>query len=72
MKKMLGPIIMAVGAKLVAIIPLVLGGIAFLAVKALIVSKIAFILAAVLAVQKLFGGSSGYSSSILGKVSKYS
>lgn len=56
LKKMAGPLLLAVGAKLLALIPLFLGGLIFLAVKALIVSKIAFVLAAILGVQKLGGG----------------
>lgn len=56
MKKMMGPIALAIGAKLVAMIPIFLGGLVLLATKALIVAKIAFVLAASLAAQKLIGG----------------
>lgn len=56
MKKMIGPIALAIGAKLVALIPIFLGGLVLLATKALVVAKIAFILAASLAAQKLIGG----------------
>lgn len=47
---------MAIGAKLVALIPIFLGGLILLATKALVVAKIAFLLAASLAAQKLIGG----------------
>ena len=56
MKKMMGPIALAIGAKLVALIPIFLGGLVLLATKALVVAKIAFVLAASLAAQKLIGG----------------
>lgn len=56
MKKMMGPIALAIGAKLVAMIPIFLGGLVLLATKALVVAKIAFVLAASLAAQKLIGG----------------
>lgn len=60
-KKLAAPIILAVGAKLFALAPLLLGGIAILATKALIVAKFALALAAVLGFQKLGGaGGSGY------------
>lgn len=58
LKKVAGPLLLAVGAKLVALVPLFLGGLIFLAIKALIVSKIAFVLAAILGLQK-FGGHAG-------------
>lgn len=58
LKKVAGPLLLAFGAKLIALVPLFLGGLIFLAVKALIVSKIAFVLAAILGIQK-FGGHAG-------------
>lgn len=66
LKKLGGPLLLALGAKLVALIPLFLGGLIFLALKALVVSKIAFVLAAVLGLSKLGGG---VGSGLLGKVS---
>lgn len=72
MKKMVGPLALAIGAKLIAIIPIFLGGLAILATKALVLAKIAFILAAGLGLQKFLGGG-GAGLSLLGKVcvSKY-
>lgn len=66
LKKMAGPLMLAIGAKLIALVPLFLGGLIFLAVKALIVSKIAFVLAAILGLQKLGGG--GGLGGVLGKL----
>lgn len=66
LKKFAGPLLLALGTKLIALVPLFLGGLIFLAVKALVVSKIAFILAAVLGLQKLGAGSSGLN--LLGKL----
>lgn len=68
LKKIAGPLILAVGAKLIALIPIFLGGLALLAVKALVVAKIALVLAAVLGFQK-FAGSSGGGLNLLSKVS---
>ncbi len=52
---------MAIGAKVIALIPIFLGGLILLATKALVVAKIAFILASVLGFQKLSGaGGSGF------------
>lgn len=60
-KKMMGPLALAIGAKLVAMIPIFLGGLVLLATKALVVAKIAFVLAASLAAQKFIGaGGSGF------------
>lgn len=59
LKKVAGPLLLAFGAKLIALVPLFLGGLIFLAFKALIVSKIAFLLAAVLGLQKFGGGGGG-------------
>lgn len=66
LKKVAGPLLLAFGAKLVALIPLFLGGLIFLAIKALVVSKIAFVLAAILGLQKF--GSAGSGLNLLGKV----
>ncbi|XP_059610877.1 uncharacterized protein LOC132257855 [Phlebotomus argentipes] len=71
LKKLAGPLVLALGAKVVALLPLFLGGLVLLATKALVVAKVAFVLAAVLAVQKLLGSSGGFSGSgfnLLGKV----
>lgn len=67
LKKIAGPLMLAVGAKLIALVPLFLGGLIFLAIKALVVSKIAFVLAAILGLQKL-GAGSGAGLNLLGKV----
>lgn len=40
LKKVAGPLLLAFGAKLIALVPLFLGGLIFLAIKALIVSKV--------------------------------
>ncbi|XP_019540195.2 uncharacterized protein LOC109411175 [Aedes albopictus] len=56
LKKVLGPLVLAVGGKLFALLPLLLGGVALLAFKALLVSKVALVLAVVLAVKKFLGG----------------
>ncbi|XP_055852413.1 uncharacterized protein LOC129916462 [Episyrphus balteatus] len=56
MKKLMGPLILAVGAKLFALVPLLLGGLALLATKAIVVAKIAFLLALAVSASKLFGG----------------
>lgn len=66
-KKIAGPLILAVAAKLFALIPLFLGGLVLLATKALVVAKIAFVLAAVLGFQKL--GASGSGFNLLSKFS---
>uniref|UniRef100_A0A1I8Q161 Protein osiris 14 n=1 Tax=Stomoxys calcitrans TaxID=35570 RepID=A0A1I8Q161_STOCA len=68
LKKMIGPIALAIGAKVFAIIPLLLGGLALLTTKAIIVAKLAFFLALLVGGSKLFGSKlgggigSGYSS----------
>lgn len=67
LKKVAGPLLLAFGAKLIALVPLFLGGLIFLAIKALIVSKIAFVLAAILGFQK-FGGGAGAGLGLLSKV----
>ncbi|XP_001656217.2 uncharacterized protein LOC110680904 [Aedes aegypti] len=56
LKKVLGPLVLAVGGKLFALLPLLLGGVALLAFKALLVSKVALVLAVVLAAKKFLGG----------------
>lgn len=66
LKKLAGPLLLAVGAKLIALVPLFLGGLIFLAVKALVVSKLAFVLAAILGLQRLGSGAGGLN--LLGKV----
>lgn len=59
MKKLMGPLILAVGAKMFALVPLLLGGLALLATKAIVVAKIAFLLALAVSASKLFGGAAG-------------
>lgn len=70
LKKSLLPIIIGIAAKVFALIPLALGGLALIATKALIIAKIAFVIAAVIGLQKVLGGSGGLAN--LGKVSKSS
>ncbi|XP_017046570.1 uncharacterized protein LOC108091737 [Drosophila ficusphila] len=55
-KKMLGPLALAIGAKLFAVIPLVLGFLALLTFKAVIVAKLAFFLAILVGGSRLLGG----------------
>ncbi|XP_049277089.1 uncharacterized protein LOC125760727 isoform X2 [Anopheles funestus] len=68
LKKVLGPLVLALGGKLFALLPLFLGAVALLAVKALLVSKVAFVMAAVLAAQKFLGGGGGSPLNLLSKV----
>lgn len=56
LKKVAGPLVMAIGAKLITIIPLILGALALLTFKAVIVSKIALVLALFVGASKFFGG----------------
>lgn len=56
LKKMVGPIALAIGAKLFALVPLLLGGLALLTTKAIIVAKIALFLAILVGGSKFFGG----------------
>ncbi|XP_043267225.1 uncharacterized protein [Venturia canescens] len=66
-KKVLLPLIAAVGLKIFAVVPIILGGLAILVLKALFVGKIALIIAGILAFQRLFGsGASGVSGGSLG------
>lgn len=67
-KKLAAPFLLAIGAKLFALAPLLLGGVVLLATKALVVAKIALVLAAVLGFQKL-GGSGGSGFNLLSKFS---
>lgn len=55
-RKMLGPLMMGLGAKLLLTVPIGIAIVGFLAIKALIVSKLALLLAGFVAVQKLLGG----------------
>jgi len=59
MKKFIGPLLLGLGGKIFAVVPLFLVGIAILAVKALIVSKVALFLAILLAAGKMMGGGGG-------------
>ncbi|RZF48330.1 hypothetical protein LSTR_LSTR010293 [Laodelphax striatellus] len=68
-KKKLFPILMLVGLKIFAVIPVILGIIGLVAAKALVVGKLALIIAASLGLQKFFAvgaGAGGFPS--LGKV----
>lgn len=57
------PLIAAVGLKAFALGPILIGGLAFLALKAFVYSKIAFIIAAIIALHKMFtGGNAGFSN----------
>ena len=56
LKKMMGPIALAIGAKLFALLPILLGGLALLTTKAIIVAKIALFLAILVGGSKFFGG----------------
>lgn len=58
-KKKMSPIIMAIGAKLLLLVPLLLGGLALLAVKAAVIAKIALVLALFAGAGSIFGGGSG-------------
>jgi Protein of unknown function (DUF1676) len=70
MKKFVGPVLLAVAGKALALLPFFFGGVVLLVLKAVFVSKLALILAAVLLFQKMSGGgSSGGFSDVLGKVS---
>lgn len=51
--KILGPLLLALGLKAAALLPLVLGGIALIAGKALLVGKIALVLSAIIGLKKL-------------------
>ncbi|KAL1137694.1 hypothetical protein AAG570_009390 [Ranatra chinensis] len=62
MKKKLMPILMLIGVKLAALLPLALGVIGLMALKALFVGKIAFIIAAIIAAQKFFAGGGSIAS----------
>ncbi|KAF4533541.1 hypothetical protein B566_EDAN001026 [Ephemera danica] len=55
-KKLLLPLLLALKLKAAALIPLVLGAIALLALKALVVGKLALVLSALIGLQKLLGG----------------
>ncbi|XP_037943417.1 uncharacterized protein LOC119676252 [Teleopsis dalmanni] len=54
LKKMMGPLALAIGAKVVALIPILLGGLALLTTKAIIVAKIALLLALVVGGSRFF------------------
>ncbi|XP_053953316.1 uncharacterized protein LOC128860085 [Anastrepha ludens] len=66
LKKMMGPIALAIGAKLFAVIPIVLGALALLTTKAVIVAKIALLLALVVSGSRFFGGLGNKFSGALG------
>ncbi|EFN64637.1 hypothetical protein EAG_08280 [Camponotus floridanus] len=65
-KKIVTPLIAAMGIKLFALVPILLGGLGLLALKALFFGKIALLVAGIVAFQKLFGGSN-VASSFFGK-----
>lgn len=59
MKKFMGPLMMALGAKMIAVVPIMLGGLAIFAAKALLVSKLAITVALVVGIQYLFSNGGG-------------
>lgn len=70
MKKMLGPLVLAIGAKVFAIVPLVIFGLALLTFKAVFIAKIALLLALFLGGSRLFGGA-GLGSKFGGSLGGY-
>lgn len=71
MKKIMLPLLLAIGAKVGIVFPIIAGGVALLASKALIISKIALALAVILVIQAVFTtGSSVFG--LVGKVSEIS
>ncbi|XP_075210978.1 uncharacterized protein LOC142318289 [Lycorma delicatula] len=71
LKKKIFPILMLVGLKIFAVIPVILGIIGLVAAKALVVGKLALIIAGIIAIQKFIGsgGGSGFSGFNKGSVS---
>lgn len=65
-KKVMGPLLLGIGAKVFGIMPIVIGAVALIATKALIIAKIAFILAVAIAFPALFSSGGG---GIINKVS---
>ncbi|XP_015173229.1 PREDICTED: uncharacterized protein LOC107064733 [Polistes dominula] len=65
-KKVILPLIAAVGVKIFALVPILFGGLGLLVLKALVIGKIALILAGILFFQKMFGSGSTVSN-IFGK-----
>lgn len=65
-KKIILPLIAAVGLKIFALVPILFGGLGLLALKALFVGKIALLLAGILFFQKMFGSGS-MAGNIFGK-----
>ncbi|GLV32663.1 Osiris 14 [Carabus blaptoides fortunei] len=59
MKKFMGPLMMALGAKMIAVVPIMLGGLAIFAAKALLISKLAITVALVVGIQYLFSNGGG-------------
>lgn len=77
LKKMLGPLLLGLGSKIFALVPIFLVGLAILAFKALVVSKIALVLAVLLTASKMMGGGGGLGGGlgglgVLGKVASLS
>lgn len=66
-KKMIAPLLLGLGAKFVAVLPLFVVGLALLSFKALVIAKIALLLALGLALAKGIG-SAGSGLGLLGKV----
>ncbi|XP_043497057.1 uncharacterized protein LOC122520834 [Polistes fuscatus] len=67
-KKVILPLIAAVGLKIFALVPILFGGLGLLVLKAIVIGKIALILAGILFFQKMFGSGSGSTvSNIFGK-----
>lgn len=67
-KKKFTPILMLLGAKIFAILPIVIGVVGIMALKALFIGKLAILLAGFLAAQKFLGGG-GFSGAGLSKFS---
>lgn len=56
MKKMTGPLMLALGAVLVTMVPVMMGGLTLFSTKAMILGKIALVISAILFVQYFFTG----------------
>lgn len=56
MKKMMGPLLLGLGVKMMAMVPMIMGGLALLSTKALIIAKIAFVLSIIIFAQSFFSG----------------
>lgn len=70
-KKKFTPILMLLGAKIFAILPIVIGVVGLMAIKALFIGKLAILLAGFLAIQKFTSGG-GFGGGFSGPLSKFS